>query len=190
MTAYKAQNDSIKSNDAKYIHDLCRQQIQKATNPEDLLPMIKLLIPMDELKDKLLETVDALHNSAFRPESNANDRGDVHKLKQLYLNSSSILEIFSNSILMNIMRFIPPQQFVDVSRVSSHFRKIMVENLALHNDYEMTMDEALNGISISFKGCSKSLIIPFNVSIDRFYCVLQMQRANKWILCLSIQQMV
>ena len=156
MNAYKPQNDSMKSNDAKYIYNLCRQQIHKAITPEDLLPMIKLLIPMETLKDKLLETVGALHGSStvlqevgspqdvsIRTKSNPNDIGGIHKLQRLYLNSSSISEIFSHSILMNIIRFIPPQQFGNVSRVSSHFREIMVGNPVLYNDYEMTIDESL-----------------------------------------------
>ena len=198
MTACKSQNDSIKSSDTNYIYNFCRQQIQKAVTLEDFLPMIKLLIPMHRLKDKLSETVDALHDSStalqvagspqdesIRTKSNPNDRGGVHKLKQLYLNSSSISEIFSNSILMNIIRFIPPQQFDDVSRVSSHFRELMVENIMLHSDYEMTIDKSLNGISICFKqptddmhnfmGSSKPSSIRFNVPADRFYCILQIQ---------------
>ena len=104
---------------------------------------------MSSTKDDLHDSSTVSHvagspqDVSIRTKSNPNDRGGIHRLKQLYLNSSSISEIFSDSILTNIIRFIPPKQFVDVSKLSSHFREIIVGNPVLYNDYKMMIGKAL-----------------------------------------------
>ena len=53
----------IKSNDMNYMYNHCKKTIENAVSAQELLPIIKILIPLDKLKNKLNEIIDDLYQS-------------------------------------------------------------------------------------------------------------------------------
>ena len=209
MSTFKPITAPIKSNDVNYMYNYCRSRIQNASNPDELLPIIKYLIPMNSLKHKLLEILDSLHENSesihsptkqFKhsngttPKPSSPDNAAI--LKRLYLNSSSLAEIFPDHILVKIIRFIPSQQFGILPVLSCDFRSIMTKYAVLYHDYKVVIDEIPTNFSaqrirllinhskrsiyikmaemqidsMGLEHAASASSLMFNASFDRFLC--------------------
>eukprot|EP01084_Bolivina_argentea_P071300 129658_1 len=130
MAQNKQLTGPIKTNDNNYMYTYCKQKILEANKHEELLSMIKILIPMDTFKDKLIEIIDTLK-----------EKKENNTLKQLYLKSSSIAEIFPDHILVNIIKYLPSDQFCVIPLLSHNFHNIMIKYPILYSDYKVVIDE-------------------------------------------------
>ena len=171
MDSYKPLTGPIKSNDINYMYNYCKRRIQTAENHQQLLPIIKTLIPMDKLQNKLIEIIDELYqnlttttsngdNQQSKPQSNVestsnNNHNDENKssaldqsqnqlsLTRLYLNSSSIAEIFPDQILVSIIQYIDPKDkcYNLLPALSKDFLHIMTKYPILYHHYKLVIDE-------------------------------------------------
>lgn len=170
MDSYKPLTGPIKSNDINYMYNYCKKRIQTAVNHQQLLPIIKTLIPLDKLQNKLIEIIDELYQnltttttlnggpkqskaqSNVESTSNNNNKDKNNSstvdqnqlsLTRLYLNSSSIAEIFPDQILVSIIQYIDPKDkcYNLLPALSKDFLHIMTKYPILYHHYKLVIDE-------------------------------------------------
>eukprot|EP01083_Nonionella_stella_P005524 15961_1 len=138
-------NGPIKSNDMQYMYNYCKKMISNANNPSELLSIINILIPLEKLKTKLIEIIDNLYLN--RPQlspginKSLTSLSPFNQLKKLYLNSSSVTEIFPDHVLVNIIQYLPSEQFSRLPVLSSDFHNIMIKYPILYQQYKVVIDE-------------------------------------------------
>eukprot|EP01084_Bolivina_argentea_P118577 210361_1 len=152
---------SSKIFDQDYIYNYLNQQINGAKTYYDLHNLIHHLLPINELKKILSNQLLKLRNipkynsknklkpmqtetNASSNEKHENNR-DRSLLAQLYLQAASLEEIFSDDVLVNIIKFLPSNNYPRIPCISSNFRKIMKKYPSIYRQYtiNITLDKLL-----------------------------------------------
>ena len=175
---------SSKIFDEEYIYKYLDTQINDAKTYWDLHNLIHNLLPINELKKILSNQLTKLRdqrkqkqqtnankqNKKNNNNSNDNHSNDNHnndeytsRLQKLYLQSASLEEIFSDDILVNIIRYLPSSNYPRIPCISRNFRVIMKKYSTIYQQY--TVNIALDSLLLNNDGVLWIVINHNNKSI-------------------------
>ena len=160
---------SSKIFDEDYIFKYLNGQINSAKSYYDLHNLIHHLLPINELKKILSnqltklrdkykqtnaniykQTKENINKDKNSSSSKSLKKTDRSTLQQLYLQSASLEEVFSDDILVNIVRFLPSDHYQRIPCISRNFRSIMKKYHTIYQQY--TVNVALDNLLLNNDG--------------------------------------
>lgn len=157
---------SSKIFDEDYIFKYLNGQINSAKSYYDLHNLIHHLLPINELKKILSNQLTKLRDKYKQTNANiykqthddidkdknrsSSKKTDRSTLQQLYLQSASLEEVFSDDILVNIVRFLPSSHYQRLPCISHTFKSIMQKYPTLYQQY--TVNVALDNLLLNNDG--------------------------------------
>ncbi len=124
----------------EYIYRHLQNLIDSSLNAEDLIPMVKTLLPLSFLKESLHKALDKVHTHKQSPRTSY----DVLSIEEMnnptpcrlsYLSSSSLEEILPDAITMEIVSFIRcPQVLEEFPLLSKAWRAMFKTSTTVYSD--------------------------------------------------------
>ena len=160
--------------DDDYLYNYLRGQIERSNSYEDLFKMIESLLPLSKLKQILLNQLDtvrlSISNHSVSPTSMSNSISNSispnpvsaantdlllskqtpnqkkrNPLQEVYLQTASLVDMFSTDILAQIVRFLPSSQYPRIPCISRTFHMVMTKYPSLYHSYSIhiSLDKVL-----------------------------------------------
>ena len=131
-------------NNTDSMHYYLKQKLLSSTSIRDLIPFLKFLIGIDELKKQLLCLLDVqkqIETSTHITTTTLRQHEDKSKIRPLFLSTFSMNGIPSDHIHAHILSFLPSKEYTKIPILSKHFRNVMIRNQAIFNekDYEIKL---------------------------------------------------
>ena len=126
------------------MHDYLQSKLKSINNVFDLIPFIKHLIPLNNIKIQLSAALHQQLQKYNKSKHNSQDQNNSNStIRSLFISSYSLSGIPSDDIHAKIISFLPSNEYKKLPMLSTHFRDIMKNHAYIYNKIGYTIDISL-----------------------------------------------
>ena len=126
------------------MHNYLQTKLKSIDNVFDLIPFIKHLIPLNNIKIQLSAALHQELQKYNKSKDNSQEQNNSNStIRSLFISSYSLSGIPSDDIHAKIISFLPSNEYKKLPMLSTHFRNIMKTHSYIYNKMGYILDISL-----------------------------------------------